>query len=265
MPSFYTHHHFGRDLMKLCPNRIRKVIDVDTDLFLFGNQGPDLFFFNIPAALKGSNPGTAIHNTKFVDVLDKLKENVKSAGLNSEVASYFLGLTSHFYLDSSLHPTVNRLSKKGFGHLDIESELDRYYFRKDGIDENKFKQSTLIPNKTQAKYVYPVYENFEGVSLDEVKKSMSYFKIVKNIFHNSSKTKEKFILSTLKMIGRYDDFAGQLMRRTPFMEAQQTNEILSKMYTETLKTAPEFLDATIEYVFNNGKELPEYRKDFNGV
>lgn len=265
MPSFYTHHHFGRDLMKLCPNRIKKIIDVDIDLFLFGNQGPDLFFFNIPAALKGSNPGITIHDTKFVQVLNKLKENVKAAGLKSEVTSYFLGLTSHFFLDSSLHPTINSMSKKGYGHLDIESELDRYYFRQDGIDEHKFKQSTLIPNKNQAKYIYPVYENFDGVTLNEIKKSMSYFKIVKNLFHNTSKTKEKFVLKTLKLIGRYDDFAGQLMRTKPFLESEKTNQILSKMYSEKLKVAPEFLDATIEYVFNDGKELPEYRKDFNGV
>ena len=37
------------------------------------------------------------------------------------------------------------------------------------------------------------------------------------------------------------------------------------MYGDTLKIAPEFLDKTLEYMFENGKELEIYRKDFNGV
>lgn len=88
---------------------------------------------------------------------------------------------------------------------------------------------------------------------------------VKNFFHNDSLLKEKFILGVLTLINQKYNFGGQLITRKPFSYAENSNKILSEMYGDTLKIAPEFLDKTLEYMFENGKELEIYRKDFNGV
>lgn len=265
MPSFYTHYHFGRDFMKIAPERINRIINLDKELFLFGNQGPDFFFFNIKNALKGSNPGTDIHNKKFSEVLATIKKDFDAEDLETKTGSYFLGLILHFLLDNSLHPTVEALKRKDYGHLNIESELDRYYLNLDGENEFKFIQSNLIPDKAYAKHIYPIYKNFERVDMKNVEKSISNMVFVKNFFHNDSKLKEKFILGTLGLIGHKYTFGGQLITHKPFAYAEDSNKILSKMYNETLKAAPEFLDKTLEYMFEDGKELENYRKDFNGV
>lgn len=265
MPSFYTHYHFGRDFIKIAPERIKRIINLDKELFLFGNQGPDLFFFNIKNAIKGKNPGTDIHNTKFSDVLTTIKKNFKPEDLETKTGSYFLGLVLHFLLDCSLHPTVESLKREDYGHLNIESELDRYYLNLDGESEFKFKQSVLIPDKSAAKYIFPIYKDFDNVDYKNVETSISNMAFVKNFFHNDSLLKEKFILGVLTLINQKYNFGGQLITRKPFSYAENSNKILFEMYGDTLKIAPEFLDKTLEYMFENGKELEIYRKDFNGV
>ncbi len=265
MPSFYTHYHFGRDFMKIAPERIKRIINLDKELFLFGNKGPDLFFFNIKNAINGKNPGTDIHNKNFSEVLNTIKKDFVAEDLETKTGSYFLGLVLHFLLDSSLHPTVEALKRDNYGHLNIESELDRYYLNLDGENEFKFKQSVLIPDKSAAKYIYPIYKNFERVDMKNVETSISNMAFVKNFFHNDSMLKEKIILGILGLIGHRHTFGGQLITHKPFPYAENSNKILSEMYDDTLKIAPEFLDKTLEYMFENGEELENYRKDFNGV
>lgn len=264
MPSFYTHYNFGKEVIHSLSSKIKNIIKQNDELFIFGNQGPDLFFFHILSALKGSNPGSIMHDTSFKEIVDKARYNILKLGVHSPSNVYFFGLCCHFLLDATVHPTVDDLESKNYTHLDIESELDRYFLNKNNEDEFKFNQYELVPSPDIAEYIYPIYAGFPEVSKELIYRSIKDMKLVKKIFQARGKRKEKFILNTLKFL-KMDGFSGQLIRQVPFKESENSNIILEKLYNDALDRAPSFLDEVYSYVYEGAEAPEEFRKDFNGV
>lgn len=264
MPSFYTHYNFGKEVIPSLSSNIKNIIKQNEELFVLGNQGPDLFFFHILSAIKGKNPGSIMHDTNFKEIVDKARYNILKLGVHSPSNAYFFGLCCHFLLDATAHPTVDSISTDDYTHLDIESELDRYYLNKNKEDEFKFLQYKLIPSPDIAEYIYPIYAGFEDVSKELIYSSIQDMKLVKKIFQARGNSKEKFILNALKLL-KMDGFSGQLIRQKPFTESESSNKVLASLYDDAIRRAPSFLDEVYSYVYEGADAPEEFRKDFNGV
>lgn len=264
MPSFYTHYNFGKNIIpKLSPN-IQDIIKQNEELFVFGNQGPDLFFFHLASALKGTNPGIGMHDESFKTLVDEANYNILKLGVHSPSNAYFFGLCCHFLLDTMLHPTVDAITTKDYTHFDIESELDRFYIRQNGEDENKLLQSKLLPRPEIAEYIYPIYAHNPDVSKELIYQSIRNMRLIKSIFQSKGPKKEAMLLGILKIL-RLSVFSGQLIRQIPFEASINSNEKLDKLYKDAVERAPQYLDEVYSYVFEGGEAPEEFRKDFNGV
>ncbi|KXO15802.1 zinc dependent phospholipase C family protein [Peptoniphilus sp. GNH] len=264
MASIYTHNRFGIEIIKSLNDNLRSIANTYRDLFLFGNQGPDLYFFNVLEGMKKDAPGTYIHDRPGKDFIAKNKNLLKDKGLDSPYGAYMMGSICHFILDSHIHPYVNALIKGDYSHLDIESELDRYYMLKDGLDPFKFDLDKLLPANSLAKYVFSFYDGYPHVTLKSTEKAIANFKRIKRIFKPTSLAKEKFFLTLLKLAG-LSMFNGQVLRQVPFEEASNSNEILTKIFDNTLLEAPSLLKNALDFIFHDKTLDDKFNLNYNGV
>ena len=260
MASIYTHDRFGRQVVKVMPeitcgltNRI---------LFQFGNQGPDLFFFNLGLKINGKNPGTAIHDQPFKDYLDRNKEYVKSLNRCSDEFYYFAGSICHFILDSYIHPAVEANVTSSYSHMDIEIELDRHYMLEDGRNPHKFNMSTIIPQPTIAPKVVHVYDSY-GVKLKDVYDSIAGFKKYRKLFHTGTNIKEFFLKSVMILSGK-KEFIGQLITHKVRPQSKEVNKVLVEKFDEALENAPRLIKNALDYIYNDGELDPQFLKDYMG-
>ena len=115
MPAFSTHYIFTKEMMP----KLHELADFELseNAVYIGAQGPDLFFFHraLPQ-WKGKSRkdiGTALHNGKFGEMLDLMRDYGNSASPAPDIAkSYAYGLILHYALDSICHPYVYYLQNK---------------------------------------------------------------------------------------------------------------------------------------------------------
>ncbi|EGS31205.1 conserved domain protein [Peptoniphilus sp. oral taxon 375 str. F0436] len=53
MASFVTHYFLGKEIQDHFSPKLKELIQGQENLYLLGNQGPDLFFFQISKQVKG--------------------------------------------------------------------------------------------------------------------------------------------------------------------------------------------------------------------
>lgn len=265
MACIYTHNRFALEVLPKLSEEAQDIARSHMDLYRFGNQGPDLYFFNFRMAVKKNAPGTFIHDRPGKNFIIKNVPVIKRAGLNSETGAYMIGSILHFILDSHIHPTVNKLVTPTYSHLDIETELDRFYMILDGNDPFVFRQEDIIPDSALAKYIYPLYKGYPDVNLKETEKAMRDFKKVRKFFHPSSQAKENFLLTVMKIPG-LSQFSGQILRQEPLRPAAYSNKVLAELIDETMEKAPELLKAAMDFIKGEVDTLPEeFNCNYNGV
>lgn len=263
MPSFYTHYKFGRDIIKELSPNIKSIVEIDPSLFIFANQGPDIFYFNIGLNLNNDRTGDIIHDTSFNELSEIIRPVLIKNSARSLHFNYYLGLSLHFLLDSTLHPTVEAMVKDNYSHIDIESELDRYYLIKDSKDPRDFKQSSLVIDDSYSNILYDIYQNY-NVDEKTIRRGLKDFKLLKNIFRTPNSFKEKTVIGLLKLIGK-DAIAGQVIREKPFSYASISNAKLIPLIDECIYRAPNYLEEVYRHIYCGGDPPIEFRKDFNGI
>lgn len=260
MASIYTHNRFGEELLKKPMEELRPF--VHSPLFLFGNQGPDLFFFHLSLKINGRNPGDFIHERPHKDYIEKNKDLLRSLDPKGETFAYFLGSLCHFILDAHIHPVVDALETKTYTHMDIESELDRYFMERDGRDPFTFHLDRLLPSPNLAESITPLYTAY-GVTDGDVKKSIQNFRRIKKIFHSESLRKEKFLLKLLSLLGK-EKYRGLIIRQKPFQEAALSNPKLGLAYGTALSRAPGLLKNALAFIYAEEPLDPFFQKNYNG-
>ena len=139
MPAIVTHDLFGRavaddvaDLMNF------RSVD-ERDAYLLGNQGPDPLFYLVahPLMAKWSKLGNTMHGASPAPLLVAMREAADQLeGRERGIArAYVAGFTSHWALDSTMHPFVyywqNGLTRAGVPGLDasdaqkVHAEIER--------------------------------------------------------------------------------------------------------------------------------------------
>ncbi len=265
MASIYTHNRFGLLLMEKMGLELKSITTKYNDLYRLGQQGPDIFFFNLKLMMKKDSPGMVIHSQSGKDYLDHIKPMLSNYNLDSPQGAYFIGSLCHYILDSKIHPLVDSLEEDDYKHLDIETELDRYYLNQDGYQARHYRLDRLIPQSEQVYHVVPqFYLNYEGVDEKAVIKGIKGFSLVKRFFITKTMFKEISLYTFLKIIGK-EKFRALIMRSKPFEQSKNSNLILSKCFDDTLNIAINMIENAIDYIYNDGVLMDEFNINYDGI
>ena len=134
-------------------------ISLRRDMYYWGAQGPDLFFYHRPLKANKSlrNIGSVIHNTEPKKMFTSLLEYTEICDISdlSAVMSYTFGFLTHLALDSCAHPFVYHFqtiladklgANERFMHHKIENNLDVLMLkRQKDMSVSRFKISDALP------------------------------------------------------------------------------------------------------------------------
>lgn len=268
MASVYTHNRFGCQLLEKLPRSMQNFLEQHKELYLLGQQGPDLFFFNPKALMKPNSPGTIIHDSRGADFISRQANRLKHLSKDDPQVAYFIGSLCHYILDVHVHPTVNALVEPGdFSHIVIETELDRYFLEKDGEDPLHFKLNQLIlPADDKYEAVVPsFYASYEKADKAIVMGGIRFFRYVKRFFYVTSPAKEKLLLQIVKLIGDDPNYRGLIMRLKPLKQATHSNPLLEQCYEKALNHAYNVIQEALDYIYLDSDLSDFFNHDYNGV
>lgn len=140
MPGFIAHLSFGEQSLSFIEfAETRKIIEHHQTCFNLGLEGPDIFFYHIPAYLfYQHNIGNVMHRENVMLFFDRLFDARNGFEDNHDrniCDAYILGFIGHYSLDVACHPYIyfksdhfNNLKRSGkydFGkHVSLETDID---------------------------------------------------------------------------------------------------------------------------------------------
>lgn len=157
MPALITHYLCAKKSLDLLSD---KGFDINREVYLWGAQGPDFFFYHKPLGGERSlrNIGSILHKADVQQVFTAFRDYTELCGIKDVrfVYSYCFGFLSHLALDSGAHPYVyffqdilaEKLSEKAnFMHHKIEHNIDVIMLA--GLEKRKvinFKIKEALPS-----------------------------------------------------------------------------------------------------------------------
>ena len=150
MPAVYTHYRFGKAVEAQLPDYLQSILQERKESFALGTQGPDILFYHHPMKKNAVRQrGWDLHAVAaedfFVDAAKKIAlAQTDQEPISSALIAYVCGFLCHFTLDISCHPYIDGPSQGTFTHGKIESELDKYFLRKDGLPIRGYNTTTPI-------------------------------------------------------------------------------------------------------------------------
>ena len=145
MPGLITHYVCGQRVLATLPPNIASCIEEHRKLYNIGCQGPDIFFYYLPGALRRDlrGIGSKMHKQNVGDFMRAMAEGLAQLEGEAKDASfaYFAGYLTHYALDCATHPYVyyrsgfEREGEKGrrfrylANHLRFESAIDTLLFK----------------------------------------------------------------------------------------------------------------------------------------
>lgn len=178
MPAVITHYlHAERVLDRLEDEKPKK--KYDRDAFLWGAQGPDVFFCHriFPWQRGGSlqKYGGRLHKEAPSKILEAMRAYLKSTSQKKLVSSYISGFLCHYSLDRTSHPFVRFESEELYRlhpeqsvqifHHEVESALDVIMMRREKSElasefdlKNGFPKNSGVQDAIAGLYVYLLEE-----------------------------------------------------------------------------------------------------------
>lgn len=169
MPGFITHYLFGVDAYKrIADSSIKRSIRKHHSAFSLGLQGPDLFFYYVPAYfINPKNIGNVAHHNRTGEFFKALMQGRQTLCHDPEqlaaADAYICGFVGHYTLDTISHPFVYAFTghnpaapKSGldyFGqHAYLETELDieLLWLRKHMSPSQFHEDSTIYLTKKES-------------------------------------------------------------------------------------------------------------------
>ena len=139
MPGFITHLSFGEQSLSFIESSTKDLLQKHITSYGLGLQGPDIFFYHIPAYLfYRQNIGNVMHRHNvmlFFESLINARNAFEDTHSRRICDAYILGFIGHYSLDIVCHPYIyfksdhfNNLKKGGaydFGrHVSLETDID---------------------------------------------------------------------------------------------------------------------------------------------
>lgn len=256
MPALYTHDRFGTLVTREARGDLKQIILKHNLQFRTGLQGPDpLFFYKAYSGNRVRRYGTYLHEVSALPFLRHAASIIRKTGRDTKEYAYLLGYICHFVLDSECHPYVDEaMNETGVGHLQIESEFEKYLLRSENHDPIKYPLSDMMADDlATAEAMDPFYPS---ISLQELHTSLRYYKFVKWLFHAESPLREHITNQILKLTGKYDSMRGLMHALKDIPECEESNLELERRFDHAVELAAELLEDFDAYVMY-GIKLPD--------
>ena len=171
MPATYAHYKFGKLVFKALPKEIRALIRENKAAYLLGLHGPDLVFYYRPVwKNKVNQSGVQMHKEPAIDFFEKGRRKYQEHPSNL-LLSYLCGFLCHFMLDSECHPYINGYGEKHhLGHLEIETDFDRFLIEEDGKDPVHLNCTAHLCQDHDTEEV--IASMFEGLTYRQIDQSI---------------------------------------------------------------------------------------------
>ena len=199
MPACYAHYRFGDRMIERLKPSVQKIILEDRELFDYGVQGPDIFFYNNPLSKnKVTQFGSKMHDTKASVFFKSARANyAKYPDLNEPMMAYLLGFACHYALDTICHPYIaKKMVVSNVSHYAVESEYDRHLMAEDDHFEgscDKFK-----PSNYNAMVIHRFFPEFDQKTILNSLKGIKVFNEI--LLVTNSKTKHKVLKGLMDKI-----------------------------------------------------------------
>jgi len=161
MPTTYSHYRYGQKVFALLPESIREDIEPYMDFYNIGVHGPDILFYYRAYRHNPINQyGVKVHHEPARVFFEKALKVYEKQHERPEAKAYLAGFMTHFILDSTCHPYINRRAKEtGVSHTEIESDLDLMVMKDDGLMPLKVRKTRQVrPSLKAALIIAPYYD-----------------------------------------------------------------------------------------------------------
>lgn len=164
MPGFTTHYLFGITSYKtLNHSGFKRNLKKNHAAFSLGLQGPDIFFYDVPAYLIHrsniiASTAHCKHTGQFLSALLESRNLFPEPEDRAIAEAYIAGFIGHYTLDATCHPYVYAISKNRkddpstFGaHVYLEVDIDTAFLRhyKELLPSRFYQERTICLNKKQ--------------------------------------------------------------------------------------------------------------------
>ncbi len=238
MPAAYAHYYFGKKVYKTLPKQEQEIIREGKYAFLLGLHGPDLLFYYFPVCKNRINQeGVKLHKSIAADFFEY---GVKQYQKNPDpiLRAYLYGYLCHFMLDSECHPYIDLyMEEKDLGHLEIETDFDRYLMEKDGKNPLFYVPIRhLFSLRDTCREISRMYD---GVSPVQIHICIRLFRQTLRLFVCRNKLKRKLMRFLFHVIGQDKELGGLIMDGRKNPACRESNVFLKERMEHTVRPAAE--------------------------
>ncbi len=138
MPDFWIHIVGGEKVLQgIGDQPFQEMVNVERNLFNFGCQGPDFFFYNDfwpwHKRKRGPEAGKRIQLENITKLFVTSAEFLKASTVRKEFPRaiiHFTGFLTHYAFDKNFHPYINYKTSTPDEHKLLEVLLDCYFTEK---------------------------------------------------------------------------------------------------------------------------------------
>lgn len=236
MPAVYAHYIFGKKVYHKLPKEEKQIILGEKDAFLLGLHGPDLLFYYHPYRKNRINQqGRQMHGEFAADFFDRGRINYRRKA-DPALRAYLYGFLCHFILDSECHPYINYyMEEHHLGHLEMETEFDRYLMTKDGKNPLEYiPVHHLISRKHTREQISSM---FDEVSPKQIDICIDQFRWVIRGFVCGSPLKGVLLRGLFYVIGLSGTIGGLIMDGRRNIACEESDRFLNERLEHGIQIA----------------------------
>lgn len=269
MPALYTHYRFGKAVAATLPPTFSEIVSEHSEAFALGTQGPDILFYHKPLQkndIRGL--GTALHDVSpkafFQRAVCRLQyAKQANEGYFRALSAYLYGFLSHFVLDVFCHPYIEARTSGTFTHGKIESELDKYTLRADGLPIRGYNAASPLTDNALAVQaaadILDVQPSAVRRSIKSIRKINGWFSCKHELFHHIAH-------GFLKIAGMERKFGDMFLHKKDDERFAGMGEVFEEKICEALPAASALIAEFAACIENeNNLDNPLYGYNYNGV
>lgn len=259
MPSTYAHYKFGREVMRLLPENIKKIAEENRQLYDIGLHGPDLLFYYKPL---GNNAVNRIGFGMHAEPAEKFfAPAAKLAQKGSAAAAYAYGFVCHFALDSACHSYIeNKIRVSNVRHTEIESEFDRSLLLEEGKEPlSAVLTSHIVASRENAGVIAP----FFGVTEKQAYKALRSMLFYNSLVRAPHAFKRGLVNFVLKLSGNYKEMHGMMIAKQPIAACKDSNLRLKKLFGKAVPEAVRLIENFAGYARGENALSPAFGDTFS--
>lgn len=254
MPAIYAHKSLADKVFEKLDNNIKDIILKHKDIFMLGTLGPDPLFYYRP--LKGLplyKKASAIHDKPIYDLLKDYK--ITS---NADLC-YVLGFITHYTLDKNTHEYIPTIECEGYSHVKLESELEKYLIRNDGLKSRVglFTKHLVLIN-LNVDFINKVL----GINIDTYNKAIKGMRFCTKFFMSNNPFKKGIARLALRISGQYNDTKDIFLLKKDDIAYRDKVLELQRIYFSSIDETVLLINNFYNHLTNNVKLSSSFKKKY---